>query len=185
MPRLIVLTGAPAVGKTGAARELAAALRVPIIEKDRFKERLYEVFGHGDAIEPKIEEAALAILFSVVERHLEAGLTVLAEGNFDRSHAPAFRRLHDAFPHDLVQIQFERPPEETAERFAERAEAGERHPGHEDDPEDAEELRADIEAGRYDPLDVPGEVVRVHPDELDVEALARRVVPEEAARPLS
>ena len=59
------------------------------------------------------------------------------------------------------------------ERFAERAASDERHPGHEDRPE---EVRDDLERGRWDPLDLPGELIEVDlRDEPDVAALAARI----------
>ena len=61
--------------------------------------------------------------------------------------------------------------------FAERSAAGRRHPGHDDDPEDADEVRRKLEAGHWEPLDIPGELIRVRPAEEEVDAgdLARRV----------
>jgi predicted kinase len=183
-PRLIVVTGPPATGKTGLARDLARRLAVPIIEKDTLKERLYEVFGHGEELEERIEDAALALLVSVVESQLRAGTTVLVESNFDGRQSETFRRLHREHPHDLVQVHCAKPAHEAAQSFAERSTSGRRHPGHRDRPEDAAEVRRDIEAGRYDPLDVPGELLRVDPDEVDLDELAARAAPEEAGSAL-
>ena len=183
-PRLIIVTGPPATGKTGLARDLARRLAIPILEKDTFKERLYEVLGHGEELEPKIEQAAIALLFSVVESQLRAGTSVLGEGNFDESHAGTFRRLHDEYPHDLVQIHCGKPSHEVERSFAERAASGRRHPGHGDEPEDAAELREDVEAGRYDPLEVPGELLCVDPEDVDLDELAARAAPGEAASAL-
>src|SRR5919108_2292314 len=93
-PLLLVVTGPPATGKTKVARELATRLRLPFIVKDTLKERLYEVFGSGDDVEPAIERAALAILFSVVDSQLTAGVSVAAESNFDaRPETEPFRDL--------------------------------------------------------------------------------------------
>jgi predicted kinase len=178
-PRLIVVTGPPATGKTGLARDLARRLAIPILEKDTLKERLYEVFGHGEELEQRIEDAALALLFSVVESQLRAGTTVVAESNFDASHADTFRTLHDEYPHDLVQVHCAKPSHEIERSFAERAASGRRHPGHGDEPEHAAEVREDVEAGRYDPLDLPGELLRVDPADVDLDELAARAAPEE------
>jgi predicted kinase len=179
-PRLIVVTGPPATGKTGLARDLARRLAIPILEKDTLKERLYEVLGHGEELEDRIEEAALALLFSVVESQLRAGTTVLVESNFDGRQAGTFRHLHDEYPHDLVQVHCAKPPDEVERSFAERSASGRRHPGHGDEPEDAAEVRDDVEAGRYDPLDVPGELIRVDPDDVELDELAARAAPDEA-----
>jgi len=184
VPRLIVVTGPPATGKTGLARDLARRLAIPILEKDTLKERLYEVFGHGEELEERVEDAALALLFSVVESQLRAGTTVLVESNFDERHAGTFRQLHDEYPHDLVQVHCAKPADEVAQSFAERSASGRRHPGHGDRPEHAEEVRRDVEAGRYDPLELPGELLRVDPADVDLDELAARAAPEEAASAL-
>jgi predicted kinase len=184
VPRLIVVTGPPATGKTGLARDLARRLAIPILEKDTLKERLYEVFGDGEELEQQIEDAALALLFSVVESQLLAGTSVVAESNFEAGQAGAFRELHDRYPHDLVQVHCAKPPDEVARSFAERTASGRRHPGHGDRPEDAEEVRRDVESGRYDPLDLPGELLRVDPADVDLDELAARAAPEEAASAL-
>jgi predicted kinase len=161
-PLLVVVTGAPASGKTSVASHLASRLRVPVLSKDTFKERLYEVFGSGDELEPQIEAAGLAILFSVVAMQLEAGVSVLAESNFDAdSDLEPFRRLDREHDFRLVQIHCNRPNDELLDRFVERVEEGSRHPGHGDAPEDVDEVRAKLEAGVWDPLDLPGVVIEV------------------------
>ena len=164
-PVLVVITGAPASGKTSVAEELAERLRVPVLSKDTFKERLYEVFGSGEELERPIEAAALAILFSVVELQLAAGVSVIAESNFDADTdlAPLLRLCDEHDPR-LVQLHCVRPKEKLLARFAERIEEGERHPGHGDEPEDVDEVRAKLEAGVWDPLDLPGELIEVEKD---------------------
>jgi predicted kinase len=177
-PVLVVITGAPASGKTTVAEELAARLRVPVLSKDTFKERLYEVLGSGDDLEEQIEAAGLAILFSVVEMQLDAGVSVLAESNFDSdSDLEPFRRLHQEYGARIVQIHCTRPEEELLERFVGRVEEGKRHPGHGDEPEDVEEVRAKLEAGVWDPLDLPGELIQVDKgaDGFSYDELAGRV----------
>lgn len=177
-PLLIIVTGAPATGKTQVAEELAKRLRIPFISKDTLKERLYESFGSGDAIEAKIDGAALAILFAVVESQLEAGVSVVAESNFDAdTQTEPFRRLAEQYELQLVQIHCHASREAILRTFAERAESGRRHPGHEDEPEDAAEVGAKLDAGHWDPLDIPGELIELPVLEtyVDYDALAERV----------
>jgi predicted kinase len=167
-PRLFVVTGPPASGKTSVAEELAKKLGVPFLSKDAFKEKLYESFGSEDELEERIDSAALAILFSVVERQLAEGVSVTAESNFDTaSDVEPLRTLareHDA---QIVQIHIGGETDALVAKFARRAASGKRHPGHGDDPSDADELRAKLEAGLWEPLELPGTLVQadMHEDE--------------------
>jgi predicted kinase len=170
-PILVVVTGPPASGKSTIARDLATELSIPFLSKDELKERVYEELGSGEQVEPVVERSALAILYSVARSNLTAGVSVLLESNFDRESDTAPLRDLEA---RIVQVHFGGDAEELARAFAERAAEGKRHEGHDDDPDDAAEVRHKIEAGFWDPLDLPGELIRVDTtaDDVDAEALA-------------
>jgi predicted kinase len=159
-PLLVVVTGPPASGKTSAAEALAEDLELAILSKDVFKETLYETIGAGDEMEPRIEAAAVALVLAVAGMQLDAGVSVLAESNFDRrTETEPFRRLADEHDGRLVQVHIGGDPEALVAKFVERARSGERHPGHGDEPSDASDLRAKIEAGLWEPLEIPGLLV--------------------------
>jgi hypothetical protein len=149
---------------------------VPFVSKDTFKETLYETFGSSEELEEQIDAAALAILFSVVEAQLAEGVSVTAESNFDaRSDVAPFRRLTDEHVARVVQIHIGGDTDALVEKFARRAESGKRHPGHGDDPADADELRAKLAAGLWEPLEMPGLLIRadMHDDEDEIVARVR------------
>jgi predicted kinase len=174
-PLLVVVTGPPASGKTSAAEALAEDLELAILSKDTFKETLYETVGAGDEIEDRIEAAGLALVFAVAGMQLDAGVSVLAESNFDsRTDTGPFRSL--AHEHDvrLVQVHIGGDPEALVAKFVERARSGERHPGHGDEPSDAADLRAKIDAGLWKPLEIPGTLVEADMDD-EPAAVVRRV----------
>jgi predicted kinase len=156
------------------AEELAKRLKVPFASKDAFKEAMYETLGSGDELEERLDRAALAILFRVVQAHLDAGVSVTAESNFDaRSDVAPFRRIADADVR-IVQIHVGGDADALVEKFARRAESGDRHPGHRDAPEDAAEVRAKLESGLWEPLPLPGLLVRADMDE-DEETIVERL----------
>jgi predicted kinase len=177
-PLLIVVTGPPASGKSSAARTIATELEIPFLSKDELKERLYDVFGSGDELERKIEDAALATLFSVAASQLRAGVSILLESNFDaRSDTGPLLRLQDEQDARIVQVHIGGDTDALVEKFARRAAKGDRHPGHGDDPGDAEEVRARLEAGQWEPLELPGALVRadMDDDEHEIVEHVRRV----------
>ena len=167
-PLLLLVTGPPASGKTGVGRGLAERLGLPVVSKDDLKETLYDVLGQGDELEDAVERAARALAFRVAGVQLAAGVPVLVESDFDpeRDVEPLSRLVeeHDA---RLVQVHIDGDPETLVRRFVERAEHGDRHPGHGDGAGDADELRALLEAGRWDPLELDGELHRFDLDERD------------------
>ena len=169
-PLLLVVTGAPATGKSTVAEEVAKRLRVPFITKDTLKETLYDTFGYGEDLEEKLDRAALALLFSVVDAQLAAGVSVVAESNFDAETDTApLRRLCREREVRLVQIHCHASTDAVLSNFAERAESPGRHPGHQDEPENVDEVRAKLEAGLWDPLDIPGELIELPVLETDVD----------------
>lgn len=174
-PLLVVVTGPPASGKSTIARELASVLSIPYVSKDELKERLYEQLGSGAELEEAIERSALAILHSVTESNLRVGVDVLVESNFDRDTDTGPLCALDA---RIVQVHCGGDTDALVRAFAERSASGERHPGHDDRPTDAEEVRRKIESGFWDPLDLPGEVIRVDATrgDVDVRSIASRSV---------
>ena len=174
-PLLVVVTGPPASGKTSAAEALAEDLGLAILSKDTFKETLYETIGAGEEVEERIEAAALALVFAVAGMQLDAGVSVLAESNFDsRTDTAPFRRLAAEHHVRLVQVHIGGDPDALVSKFVARACSGKRHPGHGDEPSDAADLRAKIEAGLWKPLGIPGTLVEADMDD-EPAAVVRRV----------
>ena len=126
---------------------------------------------------PKLEEAARRLLLTIAGEQLASGLSAIVESNFDREVDSALlQQLLREQPTGVVQIHCSAEEHELLERFAERAGSAERHPGHADRPEDVAEVRADLERGRWDPLDLPGGLVEVDlSGEPDVSGLAAKI----------
>jgi predicted kinase len=99
-PILILVSGAPATGKTTVANSLSARLHVPVIGKDAIKESLFETMGYSDREwSKKLGFASIVLMFELVEGQLAAGNSVIAETNFypdmDRPRVEALRATAD------------------------------------------------------------------------------------------
>jgi hypothetical protein len=82
-PLVLIVTGAPASGKTILGRQLAAALGLPYFSKDLFKESLFDSLGWQDrAWSQRSGGASMDLLFRAAEVLLEAGQPVALECNF-------------------------------------------------------------------------------------------------------
>ena len=166
-PLLVVVTGAPGVGKTTLGQALAHALELTLISKDDVKEALFDSIGTGDrAWSQKLGIASFDLLFLFARRVLEAGGSCVLDANFTRVEPllalPAER---------VVQFFCTAPRDVVLARYASR----ERHPGHLD-AEIADELLERFDAGEWQPLDLPGETIVVDTTgRVDVDALVQRV----------
>lgn len=162
VPWLILVTGAPATGKTTLSVPLAARLRVPLLTKDAIKERLFDTLGWSDREWSKrLGVASFALLYDRITAHLQAGAPLVVEANFrPKFDTPKFAALRERYPFTLLQFVLVATPEALQARFAARNATGKRHPGHVDasfEGEFAAQLKAEI----YGPLDLPGRVVVV------------------------
>ncbi|HEX2220913.1 MAG TPA: AAA family ATPase [Candidatus Limnocylindria bacterium] len=154
-PLLVIVSGAPAAGKTTVATRLARDLRVPLLAKDELKEALGDALGapRDVAASQRLGRAAYAALFATARRILESGIGLVLESNFRRGGSEAelaplvaaadARLVHCTARPALLRARYER-------RFT----SGRRHPVHLDG-ERAMALGEDLEAGRFEPLELP------------------------------
>ncbi|MGW1976522.1 AAA family ATPase [Streptomyces sp. NPDC001889] len=178
-PVVVIVSGPPGTGKTTLATKLAKLLTLPLYSRDTIKEALFDTLGWSDRQRSKQFGAASAtVLFTLLEAALTAGVHCMAESNFRRTHATAdFRRLIDQTGCAVVQVQCVADGPVLLERFTARSASAERHPGHCDD-QNAAEFHAELLAGRYEPLDLPGPVLTVDTTDfqtIDIQALAAQI----------
>jgi predicted kinase len=91
-----VLSGASCSGKTTLAPHLVEALRLPLVAKDDLKEKLYDTLGVAADRDGSRRQgmAAMALLYRVADRLLEAGVGAIVEANFWRGFCePELRPL--------------------------------------------------------------------------------------------
>jgi predicted kinase len=161
-PTVIVVSGPPAVGKSTIARGLATRLTLPLLSRDAIKEALFDTLGYDDRLQSKrFGAAAAAVLFTQLTDILGVGASCLTESNFRRTHSSEdFRRLMKDTGARVVQVQLNADGPTLLKRFVARSATTGRHPGH-GDQNNLDEFSAELLAGAYEPLDVPGEILAI------------------------
>ncbi|HEY8806345.1 MAG TPA: AAA family ATPase [Candidatus Limnocylindria bacterium] len=130
-PRVVILGGAPATGKTTLATPVAQSLQVPLLAKDLIKESLLDSFGATDlAASQKVGGAGWELLFLVAAWLLDARVGFVIEGNFEARAADRLRQI--ARRSHAVQVICQCSDRLSQERYERRASAPDRHHGHMD-----------------------------------------------------
>lgn len=150
--RLLLLTGAPASGKSWLAAALVQRYRARLCAKDEIKELLFDAVGTGDAEHSRrLSDASFAVLFAFLPRLLRPGGLLLLDGNFRRgTHEQALDRVLSGEAALLAQVCCHASLATRAARLAARATDGTRHPGHRDGRSPAATVSGE------DFLDLPG-----------------------------
>jgi predicted kinase len=152
-PALVVVSGAPATGKSAVAEALRAGLALPLIAKDAIKERLGEALDvRGRDESRRLGAATFGVQFAIVHELLAAHVSVIAEGNFG---AAWFEPLP---PARIVQVHLTAAPDVLRERMLARADV--RHPVHYD-REAADEVYERAARGQWKPLEIGGSLLVV------------------------
>lgn len=131
-PKLVIVGGSLATGKSTLVRYLEAELGWPVVSMDRIKESLFTICGVKDrAWSREVGHLAFPVFKRFIELHLERGSSVIAESTFLwPSDAEWLHQFADRFSAELVQVWMTCDPRVSRERFITRAQSGERHPGH-------------------------------------------------------
>lgn len=131
LPLLVIVSGAPASGKTTLARHLSQRLGLPLLDKDSLKEILAEELGEVRSVADSrtLGLAVFRTLYAVSHRILDAGVGLVLEANFFRGVAepelaPLVSRTRAVLIHCSVQEEVSR------RRYVERFQQGHRHWSH-------------------------------------------------------
>ena len=159
MAQLVIVSGAPASGKTTLARSLGRQLGLPVLEKDALKEALSDAVGvpADVAASSRLGSAAYAACFSLARNLLADDVGVVLESNFRRGLSEAELVPIAAVASMVHLVHCTAPESVIMQRYRTRS----RHAAHLDDLR-YDAVRADLAAGRYEPLrvDWPTVVVR-------------------------
>lgn len=159
---LIIISGPPCSGKTTLGQRIAKEFRLPLITKDDIKESLFDTLGSKDRKwSKKLGLASYKILYYLADSLLKAGRPFILESNFKAElETEKFLDLKNKYDFFPFQIQCKTNGEILFERFKQRAESGDRHPGHVDHL-NYEELKEVLLKGAHDPLEIGGKVIDI------------------------
>ena len=131
-PFLAVITGAPGSGKTTLGWELSRLLHVPLVSRDDIKTGLHVTHRSDDPSEVwRFAGVAFELFYEQASALLRAGVSVVVEAAFHAGRSePDLARL--AHLGTCVQLAMVTPTEVSLRRYRTRAEAGHRHPAHND-----------------------------------------------------
>ena len=171
LPRLVIVSGASASGKSSIARDLAQELGLALLAKDDIKEGLFDSLGNprDDAESHRLGTASYILIERLGRRILESGVGLVVEGNFWRGRSepslgPLVARSRPAMVHCVIE------PEAMVKRIKKRVTGKKkRHPGHLDSDPDPEfvELLEDPEKFVEKRPDVDPPILNVPIYELD------------------
>lgn len=132
--KLILVTGAPATGKTTIAKELAQRFGLPLFCKDDLKEILFDSLGWSDrAWSRKAGAATYSSMYYILTAQLKARKSLILESDFRPAFdVPKLRTLKEQFQFDSLTIHCTTEARVLLQRFKERFTSGKRHPGHVD-----------------------------------------------------
>ena len=160
-PKLLVVTGLPASGKTWLVTEISKALNVPLFTKDQIKIELLESLGKKDrAWDRQIGIAAVRLQFKLAENLLTKNCSAILESNFkEEFDAPAIRDLIEKTASDCMQIVCGAKGEILIERFSNRESSAERSTLQ--FATNVDEWKPKLKKGFDEPLRLPGKVFSV------------------------
>lgn len=127
----ILICGAPASGKSTLARELAKAMKLPMMSKDDVKEIFFDTVGFESRAEKvALGEAAMRMLYAFAETMMRAGQPFILENNFEAVSKPELLRLLEAYSCEPLTVCCSCDPAVLYARFLEREKDPSRHRGH-------------------------------------------------------
>lgn len=177
-PSVLIITGAPAAGKTTLARRLAQSLALPLISKDDIKETLFDTLGWSDdeAWAKQLGIASWHLLYQQAENLLAAAISLITESNFEARFADElWMAMQERHNFQIVQLLCGADDRLMTERYLARIADGTRHPGHVDRMH-TQEYDPVALRGQFNFLNLPGPQRAVDTGGLDADEYAALLV---------
>lgn len=159
-PTLIIVTGAPASGKTSIAKKLSDSLYLPVFHKDELKEFFYDTIGSQDEeFMHKLGATSFSLLFLIAQNLLSKNISLIIEANFKPEYAEKdILTVVQDKDISIIQIRTLADPEILQERYLKRI--PERHPGHME-TQTYESIKHTLNNDIYHQMNLPGRYIEV------------------------
>lgn len=154
--KILIITGAPATGKTSIMKLISDQSGVIAISKDEIKETLFDNFiDISLETSKKLGIASFHTVFLLLEKFAKKNISIIIEANF----RPEFdedlvNEIVKKYNVNVMQILCEASSETILKRLQKRKESGERHEGHFDLGRE-EEFKELIDGGSFRFFDIP------------------------------
>lgn len=130
-PCLIMITGLPGSGKSSFCAYASRKLNLPVLEKDHYKEILFDDIGFKSREEKlKLGTAAMNIMYDHAQQLLKMGMSVIMDNNFENASLPGIKKLASETGCRLITVRFEDDIAAIHRRFLKRDKDPRRHRGH-------------------------------------------------------
>jgi predicted kinase len=163
-PFVVVISGSPGSGKTTLGWELSRALHVAFLSRDDFKTGLHVTYRSGDPVETqRFSALAFSTFYEAAQLLIKAGVSVVIEAAFHSGVSePSIEHL--GVTAKIIHVALNTDRATALRRYRARAEAGLRHPAH-DDFRFAEEMESGRKDTRVYRLGLPCPTITVDGDD--------------------
>lgn len=127
--KLIIMTGAPASGKSSIAEDVGKKIGVDVISKDEFKIELFEKYGFtSHAEKKKLSIQGEKIMYDTIKKYVEQNTDLIVDNNFKH-----FNVVREILSQAHIDVEVKciyciADYDILAKRYNERISSGNRHP---------------------------------------------------------